>query len=285
MKLHYISHPRLNTSATASFKKVCLDRSVEFNHINPTTFDFTDPSQIPAPGDLLYRASTSSKSGLARTIERWLLHDKVATLYNSYEQSLIQSPASYIIHHKHNLSIPKTVWHVPRSRKLIRKYVDYVGGFPLIIKAIGGSHGVGVMKIDSLPSLYSIIDYLRASGTEIIMRQFIDSTTSARHIVLDDKILASIEYSAPKDDFRSNAAKIPTVKEKIFPDFVNDLAIQAVATSNFLFGGVDILIDGDKAYIVEMNFPCNFSRAAKATNTDIAGQILDHLIEKAKQYE
>ena len=286
MKLFYISPPRRNPNATASIKKACLDRGVDFTPINPSVFDLTDTSLTPAPGDMLYRASNSSSDeGLAKTVERWLLHDKVATLYSSYERSLTQYPQSYIIHHKHKLSIPKTVWNVPRNRELINKYADYVGGFPVIIKATGGSHGVGVMKIDSRESLYSIIDYLYASDTKVIMRQFIDSRTSARLIVLDGKVIASIEYSAPKDDFRTNVGRKPVVKEKEFSDDVNELAIKAVSSMGYKFGGVDILIDEDgKPYIVEINFPCNFSRAAKATKIDIAGQLVDCLMKESKKY-
>ena len=48
------------------------------------------------------------------------------------------------------------------------------------------------------------------------------------------------------------------------------------------FGGVDILIDSNgRPYITEMNFPCNFARAANATNIDIAGLMIDFLISKS----
>jgi len=286
MKFFYISHPRRNPNITKSIKAACQTRELDFIHINPARFDFTDDSNIPNAGDILFRSSTvTANDGLARTIERYLIHDKVATLYTSYERAISQYPQSYVIHAKHNLPVPTTIWNVPKERQLIAKYVDAVGGFPVIIKATGGSHGVGVMKIDSPESLYSVIDYLNASKIRVIMRQFINARQSARHIILNGQVLASIEYSAPSDDFRTNVGVTPQVKPKQFSSHINDLAIKAVNTMGYEFGGVDILIDEDnKPYITEINFPCNFARAEKATGTDISGPIVDHLINKARHY-
>ncbi|KKQ44614.1 MAG: hypothetical protein US63_C0025G0019, partial [Candidatus Moranbacteria bacterium GW2011_GWC2_37_8] len=48
-----------------------------------------------------------------------------------------------------DITMPKTLNLFSRDRDLLQKYVEFLGGFPIIIKSLGGSHGVGVMKIDS----------------------------------------------------------------------------------------------------------------------------------------
>ncbi|HBE89838.1 MAG: hypothetical protein A3E37_05070 [Candidatus Andersenbacteria bacterium RIFCSPHIGHO2_12_FULL_46_9] len=286
MKFHYISHPRRNPAITASLQKACLSRSIEFIQVNPFHFDFTDFSQIPAPGDAIYRSlATTAHNGLSRTVERWLIHRQVATLYSSYERALSQWPQSYVIHAKHSLPQPITIWNVPRDRQLIDRYVEFVHGYPVIIKVTGGSHGVGVIKVDSPASLYSLIDYLHGTCTQTIMRQFITARHSARLIVLADQVIAAIEYSTPAHDFRTNIGHNPIVKAKQFSADINKLAVQAVATMGNLFGGVDILIDAKgQPYITEMNFPCNFARAAAATNIDIASLLVNFLQDEAKTH-
>lgn len=286
MKFHYISHPRRNPAITASLQQACLRRRIEFVHVNPFHFDFTDLSQKPSVGDAVYRSlAASSHNGLARTVERWLIHPQVATLYSSYERALSQWPQSYVIHAKHGLPQPLTVWNVPRDRQLIDRYVDYVQGYPVIIKVTGGSHGVGVIKVDSAASLYSLIDFLHSTHTPTIMRQFIHAPHSARLIVLNDQVIASIEYSAPAHDFRTNIGRHPIVQAKQFSADINKIAVQAVSTMGNLFGGVDILIDSSgQPFITEMNFPCNFARAAHAANIDIAGLVVDFLHGQAKAY-
>lgn len=286
MKLHYISHPRRNPTITASLRAACARHHIDFELVNPFHFDFTDTALIPAAGDAVYRSlTTTAGNGLSRTVERWLIHDQVVTLYSSFDRALSQWPQSYVIHAKHNLPQPLTVWNVPRDRQLIDRYVDYCQGYPVIIKATGGSHGVGVIKVDSTSALYSLIDYLHGTRTPIIMRQFIHARHSARLIVLDGRVIASIEYSAPAHDFRTNIGCHPIVKAKQFSPAVNRLAVQAVSAMGNLFGGVDILIDSqDRPYITEMNFPCNFARASAATGIDIADLIVKFFIDQSRTH-
>lgn len=262
----------------------CRARQVTFNLIDPQKIDYTNDSNIPLAGDLLYRASTI-QSGYkdAGIVEAFLLNDKVTTFYHSFERALSRHVSSFVAQQKANLPIPKTIPRLSCNHASLKKYVDYVGGFPVIIKATGGSHGVGVMKVDSLESLTSIIDYLHRNHEYVIMRQFIDVDTSARFIVLGNKVVSSIEYAAPADDFRSNTGHFPHVQPKEFSPRLQKLAIAATRLSGVDFGGVDILIDNqDQPFITEVNFPCNFSRAQKITGVDIAGLMIDFLLQKSK---
>ena len=262
----------------------CRDRQITFNLINPQKIDYTSDSHLPLAGDLLYRASTI-QSGCkdAGIAEAFLLNDKVTTFYHSFERSLTRHVSSFVAHQKANLPTPKTIPRLSRRRTLLKKYVDYVGGFPVIIKATGGSHGLGVMKVDSLESLTSVVDYLHLTHENIILRQFIDVSTSARLIVLGHQVVASLEYAAPDDDFRSNIGNFPNVTAKEFPAPIQDLAVKATLALGIDFGGVDILIDNnDQLFITEVNFPCNFARAQKTCDINISGLMIDFLLQKAK---
>ena len=112
-----------------------------------------------------------------------------------------------------------------------------------------------------------------------MIRQFIPVTTSARLIVLGGKVVDSIEYRAPKNDFRSNVG-VPNVKPKKFAKGIEETAIKAVDALDLEFGGVDILIHGDKHYLTEVNCPCFFARAQNSTGTDIASLMIDYLHNK-----
>lgn len=284
MTFHCITYP--SQQQTIKFlAAACQDRQVAFNLINPDEVDYTDASIHPAPGDLLYRSSIIRSGERASGIaEIHLLTDQVATFYHSYERALNRNVTSFIMHQKAGLPIPRTIPRLTRDRALLKKYVAYVGGFPVIIKADGGSHGVGVMKVDSMNSLISITDYLHQNHQYVIMRQFINVSTSARLIALGNKVVSSIEYAAPEDDFRSNVGLFPQVQPKEFPSQINDLAVAATKLRGVDFGGVDILIDSQgQPYITEINFPCNFARAQRVTGIDIAGQMVDYLIQKSKQ--
>ncbi len=278
----YVINSTGQQNTVSLFKRACRRRNIRLHLIRPETFDFTDPGAGPADGDSLYRITNSRHNTAASVIEKFLLRPQVATFYHSYQRALTRGQESSLLHLKTSLPLPETIPAITTNRHTLKKYVDRVGGFPLIIKVAGGSHGKGVIKIDSLSSLYSVVDFLHDKKRRLSMRRFIDVTSSARLIVIGDKAVASIEYTAPAGDFRSNATLRPSVRPRQYSAAINSLAVQAVRTTGVDFGGVDILIDrAGRPYITEVNFPCNFTRAQTATGVDIADLMLNYLQNKA----
>jgi len=261
-------------------KKAAEERGLKFIGLDPTTYDFT--RAIPfSRSDLLYRVKTGSDCA---SFEKFLINKKVTTFYRTYSRA-ISTPCNILIYEKENISRPKTIYRLTCDKKLMVKYAKNLG-FPLIIKATGGSHGVGIIKVDSLSSLFSITDYLlsKNAADSFVMKEFINTKTSARLIILGNKVIDSIEYIAPEGDFRSNEGSRPTVHIKKFSKTIEKMAIRATQALNIEFAGVDILIDKNgKGYVAEANFPCFFPRAQMLTGKNIAGMMLDYLIKKAKK--
>lgn len=246
---------------------------------------FIDESELTAnlppmsSTDILYRVSDSQR---AKIMEQLLLKKKPASFYVSESgKKLAAAPHdldALVLLKKMGVPIPKTVFSVSRNRDLLKNTLQKLGGFPVILKALGGSHGVGVMRIDSFPSLFSVIDLLTSRGIgPLIFRQYIDVGRSARLIVLGNQVIDSIEYLAPANDFRSNVGAVPNVRPMAFADNIQRTAIRATTALGWGFGGVDILIDDkDNHYVTEVNFPCFFPRCQLATGVDIAGKMIDY---------
>lgn len=255
-------------------------RNVIFKIYDPQTYNYAHVSPLKK-GDMLYRITPNTPS---RTLESLLLAPEVATFYtdgrNRVQRSLF---GSALANAKANLHIIPTVFDFTRDRTKLQSYCDYLGGFPIIIKALGGSHGVGVVRVDSAESLFSIADILlETRREEIMMRKYIDYETHARLIVLGNAVVGSIEYKRVEGDFRSNVGNALSVQPRTFSPEVEKTAIASVRSLGHEFGGVDILIDADKKhYLAEVNFPCFFPRTQTATGIDIAGLMIDHLLQKA----
>lgn len=259
-------------------KKSCQERGVEFIDINPTGYDYTTRPLFTL-GDCLYRVSTTKECA---DLERFLLVDeRVTTFYASSDRAL-SSRFNLLMYEKEKIPRPKTIYRLSRDKNLLRRYAVYLG-LPLIIKALGGSHGVGVIKVDSLSSLFSVADYLLSKdGGAFVMKEFIKTTSSARLIVLGDTVVDSIRYSAPDGDFRSNEGATPNVSAEKFSREINSVAIAAMRSLGIEFAGVDILIDEEGfPYVTEVNFPCFFPRCQLLTKTDISGMMIDYLSSKS----
>jgi RimK family alpha-L-glutamate ligase len=280
MRFFALYTPTSDSDARALLlKKSCEEKGIEFITINPQTFDFTAENPLQ-PGDALYRIAPGKA---ARVIERFLMRDDIATLYQNNDRTFFESD-NILLYKKHGVPVPKTIPYLRNDREFLKKAVEYLGGFPVILKAMGGSHGVGVMRVDSFPSLFSIADVLNTWNQRLVMKQYIDNPSHARLIVLGDEVIDSIRYTAQGEDFRSNVGAEPQVAPEKFAPEVEAIAIQAVRAIGTEFGGVDILLDKNGgAYVAETNFPCYFPRAQKITGTDISGKMIDHLMKKSER--
>ena len=259
-------------------RRSCEERGVDFMTVDPMTYDYTTrPSFVKDA--LLYRVSTTKA---AADLEKFLLlHPAVNTFYTSSARAL-SSMSNILMYEKNDIPRPKTIYRLSKSRELLRKYAAHLG-LPLIIKSLGGSHGIGVIKIDSLSSLFSAADYLLSKNSGVfVLKEFIQTTSSARLIVLGDKVIDSIKYSAPAYDFRSNEGATPNVSMEKFSKKIEEVAIAATRALEIEFAGVDILIDKDGApHVAEVNFPCFFPRCQALTGADISGMMIDHLVCKS----
>lgn len=277
IRLHNIVS-RCNPAVDQELRLACEARDVEYIPVDPISFSFANSPKVQR-GDLVYRTDTGGKSS---SIQRWFAMQEIVTLHAKHDR-IFYSFDSFSRFRAQKIPQPKTIDWLPRKRKNLQAAVKALGGFPVILKVTGGSHGVGVIKVDSLSSLLSMSDYLHGHSNRVIMRQFIPGGHSARLIVLGKKVIDSIEYRAPRGDFRSNVDYEPMVSAKKFSSSVEKLAIKAVQALELEFGGVDILVHKGKGYVAETNFPCFFPRCSRVTGTDIAGKIVDHLLKKRKR--
>ena len=260
--------------------EACQTLNVDYKILNP---EEVAPIDIGVrPGDMVYRVSDASHYGCLE-LEYDLIKRGAVSFYKNNNIFYLNSEEidAFILDNK-DVSLPKTISYIPKDREALRRCVDYLGGFPICIKALGGSHGVGVMKVDSYGSLFSVADYIRQQKGRAVLKEYCNVTSSARLIVLGNKVIDSIEYSANKDDFRSNEGKIPNVRSKKFDTVIEEAAIKAVDKLGLEFSGVDIMITESGPKIAEVNNPCFFARCQLLTGVDIARQIVGFLIKKSR---
>jgi hypothetical protein len=261
-------------------KVACEKLGIEFHGINSTTFDYT---HLPILGtdDLLYNSARGSQ-----TLESILLNDNVITFYvnNPSLNQTFSSTDWSIIHEKANLLSPKTIFNLTDDRQLLKKYVDYLGGFPIIIKVSGGTRGIGTIKIDSWQNLVSTVDYLITTSDKFILRQFIKAKSGCRMIVLGNEVIAAADFAMNENDFR-NAVDAKQVKyfKRDYPESVIQTAIKATHLANTEFSGVDFLEDENgNFYLLEINFPTGFSGLIDVCGVDIPLKMVEYLMNKSQ---
>ncbi|MFN8294589.1 MAG: hypothetical protein U0T69_00225 [Chitinophagales bacterium] len=261
-------------------QSACEKQDIEFIALNSLSVDYSNLPQL-TKSDLLYNATRGSE-----TLETLLLNNEVTTYYKTNPKFVVSNPDTTkysILHDKANLPAPKTIYHITADRQLLKKYVDFLDGFPIIIKATGSTRGIGTLKIETWQNLISTVDYLINTGDKFILRQFIKAKSGCRMIVLGNEVIAAADFAMNKDDFR-NAAILSETKyfKREYAETVKQIAVEATHIANTEFSGVDFLEDENGNYqLLEINFPTGFSSLIDVCGVDIPKKMIEYLIQKS----
>lgn len=261
------------------FEEACNRKGVVFCAIDSLQADY---SALPEPGvdDLLYNSCRGSEM-----LEGLLLNNEVKTIYRqtpSLRPHNVDTIPFSLLLDKHDIKAPKTIYKINRNDAYLKKYVEVLGGFPIILKTRSSTRGIGTIKVESWPSLISTVDYLTSIGQEFIMRSFIRARRGCRLIVLGNEVIASAVFRMQEGDFRNAATPGAPVYESMnLSDQLNNEAVRASHLANFDFSGVDFLEDEEgNFFLLEVNNPTGFSALIDVCGVDISGKLLDYMLEK-----
>lgn len=178
------------------------------------------------------------------------------------------------------IPVPKTL--VVRKLQYLNEGIDLVGGYPVIIKSPFGSYGTGVAIVESKRSLYSALDIIWKSATNIILiQEYVAESLGVdyRAFVIGDKVIASMERTAPQDDFRSNLHQGGEAKVVTLTAEEQRLAIRATQALNLDMAGVDILRTKNGPVIMEVNSNPGFEGLMAASGVDVAAELVKYAVK------
>lgn len=261
-------------------QQACANAGIAFTVLDLAT---TDPLHLPVlvSGDMLYRSAIHPK---ARLIEKLMLNDSCTHIYPDLFSALSSHGGSFFHHQRMKISTIPTIPFIPEANESLEKIVADLGGVPLVVKIVGGSLGVGVIRVDSLESLRSLVDYLRGNVPYAYIRKYIKHDYYVRAAVIGGEVVASHKTYSVEGEFRTNAVNGNDQRREpvVLPQHIQQMAVEAAAAIHIEFAGVDILFDeAGIPYIAEVNSPFDFSGTQALTGIDIAGKLVAYLAQKA----
>ena len=173
-----------------------------------------------------------------------------------------------------------------------------VGGkFPVVMKLLSGTQGIGVSIVDSYSSLKSVYQTIRKldGNNEILIQEKIDSNFDLRIQVIIKKfdplqpdpdncvILGSMKRQAVKKDFRTNYSLGGSVSKYNISKEIEEIACKAANAVGCHWCGVDIMIDSKtkKPYILEVNSSPGTEGISQAIGKPIVDDVINYLVEKS----
>ena len=277
MALHLVNDA-VPAETVAFLQEACTARGVELVEIAARSFDF-EPERQLGPGELLYRPAVSLA---AIRVEQFLFGDGVASFYRDPDGPAFPAAGGPLLHARAGVPTPRTIYCSSTNRDFLRRSAERLGGFPLVVKIMGLSGGQGVMLAESLQGLFSLVDYLVGQGSLPLLCAYVPDSTHWRVVVVGDRAVASYANPNDEDDFRTYGSVDPADYSADVRADLADAAVRSVHALRVDHGGVDLLEHpSGRIYLLEANFPCYYAQAQKVAGIDVAGAMVDYLLEKA----
>lgn len=203
-------------------------------------------------------------------------------------------------HNKHALN-EKTTKKIPFYDKLLQHYLLSQAGLPVvssrlytglrmpasvykkfkkpyIIKGIEGRAGRQVFLIKKSKKEKEIIKNFELG--KLLVQKYMPTKHDYRIIVIGNKVMGAMKRTAKKGEFRANFSLGGSIEKVSVSKEMELLAIRAAKVFNAEFAGVDILKYKNAYYILEVNIFPGFEGFEKATEVNIAKELVAYIEKK-----
>lgn len=230
-------------------------------------------TSMPEPfGDwLVYCAATDAPSAL---LEKLLYRPRTASF--SDPTFVCDQPDIALM----NAGIPsaRKVFLPSNQSKQLAEQVDWLGGYPIVVKRADSEGGKGIFLAEDAQALGDLLDQHRRHA---ILEAFVPHDKAYRILVIGERAVASTASAPGPNDFRTNSESAISLGPCDPPPQAVAAAVRSASILRLELGGVDVLEKPDGELLVaEVNYPCYFAHQQEMTGTDIAGLMIDHLLAK-----
>lgn len=238
---------------------------------------FLDGEKISGVDVIIPRIGVSVTQYGAAVINHFDIQGVASTLSSS---ALIRSRdklRSLQVISKSGVGIPKSVFaRHPKSNE-VKNLIEEVGGTPVILKLLEGTHGTGVIKADSVSSAKSAVEAFSGIKKDLIVQEFIEEAggKDLRVFVVNGEVVGCIERSGVEGEFRSNLHKGGSARVCDPDQKVKMAALEAARLLGLTVAGVDVLLSSRGPLVIEVNSTPGLRGIETATGVDIATKIIE----------
>lgn len=238
---------------------------------------------LPPMDAVLLRGLTYIDNGvpIPRTVETAVAHpflNQGSLCFNSPTSKLLVTNklACMQVLSTASIPIPRTAlsWSIPALDEVIATF-----GTPLVFKMLDGTWGAGVVLCDTIQSVRSTFDVLRAHGHPFLVQEFLLTPTHStlRLLVVGEKVVAAVRCTPPSNEFRSNITRGSTAVAIKPSTECNELAIRATKAVGLEISGVDFIELNGSMYVLDVNSVPGLETIDKICSIDSASIIADYI--------
>lgn len=173
------------------------------------------------------------------------------------------------------IKVPNTLWCTSGAEA--RRVVHAVGPYPVVVKLLESTHGVGVTLAHNRYQLERTVEAFLSLQERVIIQEFIEEAAGVdlRAFVVDGKIVAAMERRAAKGEFRANMHLGAEAVVAHLSYEEEQIAINAARMLGLDVAGVDLIRSERGSLIMEVNASPGLEGIETCTKVDIAGAIVE----------
>lgn len=177
---------------------------------------------------------------------------------------------------RHKVPVPRTM--LARNPRDLDAKLDLLGDFPVVLKLMEGTHGVGVMLAESRDAVHSIMSSFWELGKNIFLQRFVSESRGRdiRAFVVGGRVVAAMRRTAKMGEFRSNIHRGGQGERVDLAEPFVRAALRAAKVLNLRIAGVDLLEGKDGPLVMEVNASPGLQGIEAATGIDVASEIIKY---------
>lgn len=180
------------------------------------------------------------------------------------------------------IRVPKTIYvSNPYTMPFL---LDEMEPYPIIIKLISGTQGMGVILAENKSNAESILEAFYTTREKVILQKFIKEAKGAdiRAFVVDGQVVGAMKRQAKPGDFRSNLHRGGTSEKITLTALEEETALKSVDILGLKIAGVDMLQTHSGPVVLEVNASPGLEGIEATTGVDIASKIIQ-FVEKNRR--
>ena len=162
--------------------------------------------------------------------------------------------------------------------------------FPLIMKTLRGSKGVGVLFVDSERGLESIVQLINKQDedADLLVQEYIKTDYDVRVHILGGKFLAAMKRPVIEGDFRSNVSQGSKPQNIELTELEIEECLKASKAVGGYWTAVDFIPSKDRVkeppFFLEVNSSPGTEGIEEATKKNIAKEVITHFAKGENRY-
>lgn len=173
-----------------------------------------------------------------------------------------------------NIDIPRTVlcYSTFEARRIARR----MGPFPIVVKLLESTHGIGVALAHNMRELERLAEGFLQMQDRFLLQEYIRESggNDIRAFVVGGEIVASMQRTAAEGEFRANIHRGATASKYTLSEQEVDIVLKTATAIGVEVAGIDLISSKRGPLVMEVNASPGLEGIEGATGVDIAGAII-----------